>query len=540
MTAGRLRAWGFLGALCLSGARLEAQGPPHLDAGGDIAVGSEAERYLRVLQLAGYSRSQAWSIRPLQGGTLALAADSAHPWAARWPNRPPANVPSWFALRPDARLTYNSSYPSSDGVGPAWTGRGVTAELRAGFVGSWWRLRLQVEPVFFVAQNAAFDVAPNGASGAQAYGDARFPGNIDAPQRFGDRPYHRLDAGNSTLSLTLPWVTIGLSSATQSWGPAREYPLSLSANAGGIPRLFAGTNAPINLWITKVQALVIAGHLTESAYAPVTAGATGRYASAAVLVFSPRGLDGLELGVARFIEGPASAYFPSAQQLRRLGAGGLSHTGALNLPNENQLGSAFFRWSIAPAHLEVYGEYYRDDYSLELRRFLQYPDDYRSMTIGLQRVFERSGERIRSARFEIVNGEIPSSNRGERGSGTVPLPPYVHSDVTGGHTNNGLLLGSPGAYGGAAWRVGLDQFDAGGRSSITLERALRLDWLPTASASDLLSPDVVYGLGGEAMRFIGAREASFGATLQFDLNRNLRPGHDVANLRVTMSIRGLR
>ena len=75
---------------------------------------------------------------------------------------------------------------------------------------------MQFAPVFFVAQNQAFALAPNGETGNAQFGDARFPTIIDAPQRFGARPYARLDPGNSTISLDLSRVLVGVSTAAQS------------------------------------------------------------------------------------------------------------------------------------------------------------------------------------------------------------------------------------------------------------------------------------------------------------------------------------
>lgn len=524
---------------------MRAQGPTQLDAGGAVQVGGEAERYLRVLQLASVLRGQAWSIRPLNPpGQRGFLTDSVHPWASRWRMDTATKTFSARLLRPGAKLTFNSAFPSGDERGPAWTGRGLTGELQAGAAARLWRFRVQLAPILFLAQNTKFALASNGGTGDTQFGDARFPGNIDAPQRFGDKPYGRLDPGNSTIALELPSIDLGVSTAAQTWGPAREYPLVLSGNSGGFAHGFVATRTPLNIGVGHIQLRVLAGRLEQSAYSPVKGDTTSRWASAGVLVFMPRGLDGLELGVARFVQGPTAKLLPSGRQARRLVSGGLSTIGVLNLAEENQLGSAFFRWSAPRASLEVYGEYYREDYSLDLRRLLQYPDDLRSYTLGVQRVFSQSAARLRTFRFELVNGELSSSNRGERGDLatrqlSTPLPPYLHGGVFQGHTNHGLLLGSPAAYGGAGWRTGVDQFDARGRTSLTVERALRMDWSPaTPPAGGIVSPDVLFAVGLEAMRFAGTRDVTASLTAMLNLNRNLQRGNDTPNLRATLSVRG--
>jgi hypothetical protein len=522
---------------------LPAQGPQRLDGGGILEVGGEAERYLRALELAGRAPRNGWTVRPQQPANgRAFPTDSAHPWQGRW-GVADSGTFSLRLLRPGAKLTWNSSYPSSDGRGPAWTGRGGTAELRAGVVARWWRVRMQLAPVAFMSQNSSFAVITGSRRGDAAYRDPRFPGNIDLPQRFGDGRYTRVDPGNSQLALELLGGEVGVSSAAQVWGPGREYPLVLSGNAGGFPHAFAGTRRPWPIGIGTVQGRVMAGRPSQSAWSPMAGDPRTRWSMAAVGSFTPRGVPGLEVGGTRFIHGLYRDGF-SVRELRRLVSGGTyTGSGFQNLSSENQMASLFMRWAFPRAGLEVYGEYFRDDYSLEARRALQYFDDLRTYMIGAQRVLSSSPTRLRVLRAELVNGELPLSNRGERagnfaGAGS-PLPPYPHSGVNQGHTHAGMLLGSPEAYGGAAWRTGVDQFTPSGRVSITAERALRMDWLPgVAQARNQVPRDVVYGVGAEAVRFLGRREVGAALTGMLELNRNLERGTDVPNVRVAVWYRG--
>lgn len=436
-------------------------------------------------------------------------------------------------MRPAAKVVYNSAFPLGYGPGPTWNGRGLTAELSGGFTARYRRLRLQIAPVAFLAQNEPFALAFNGGTGDALFRDARFPGSIDAPQRFGPSTYGRVDPGNSSVSLDLPGTVVGVSTVAQSWGPAREFPIVLSGNSGGFPHAFVATRSPIPLWLFGVHARVIAGTLAQSRYSPVQGDSVGRWATGMAVVLMPRGLRGLEIGVTRFIAGRSAGRFPTAKQLGRIFGGGLSGTGELNLPAEDQVGSAFFRWAFAEAGVEVYGEYAREDYSLELRRLLQYPDDYRAYLFGLQRVVQHSEGYLRVFKFELTNAEPSPSNRGERGL-VQSLPFYIHSGVNQGLSNNGLLLGSPEVFGGAAWRIGMDQFDARGRLSVSLERRLRLDWSAAAR------PAVLWGMRAEVMRFAGAREFTVSVAPMLDLNHNLKPGHDVFNLNLAVAVRGLR
>ena len=521
-----------------------AQSPVGLGPGGRLDVGGEAERYLRALELAGSAPAHHWTIRPLTAGKTGFSVDSAHPWQERWKAaKRGGTLPR--LLRPSVRVIGNSTFPVQWGRGPTWAGRGFTVEAQAGFEWNVGVLHVQVAPTGFITQNSAFTLAANGLTGEDALRDARVPGGIDAPQRFGERSYGRIDAGASMAELRLPFLLVGVSTAARSWGPAVDYPLVLGPSSGGFAHAYVGTRAPVNIGPVSFHGLVLAGSPEQSAWSPATQGVKGRTTAGTVLTVGSRYVPGLEVGFVRFVHQPSDAQMPSPSFVARLFSTGLSRQGSVNLGSENGLASFFARWAFPGAGIEVYGEYYREDYSFDTRWLLQYPDDFGAYMLGLQRVYVASGKTLRAFRIEVVNGEPSTSNRGERGdrfgSMAVSNPIYQHSGVRQGHTNRGLFLGSPEAFGGAAVRMTLDRYTPKGRTSWVLERALRLDWLAsTPTTTEGPHPDVMISLRGEVVRFIGAREFTLSVAPAFDLNRNLQPGHDVFNLNASFSVRGLR
>lgn len=530
--------------ICAPWHTVNAQRPALVDLGGDVQVGGEAERYLRALQLSGLAAPTSWTIRApgsMPDHSRLLSAE--HPWKGQFVTDSGKRLFRWQLLRPGARVFLNSGFPVTPADGPTWAGRGVTGEARGGVTADFGPVHFQFAPLVFLSQNAAFTLADNDQIGERAYADGRYPDLIDAPQRFGAKSYGRFDPGNSTLSVRTRAFTVGVSTAAQSWGPAREFPLALSGHAGGFPHLFVGTGEPLNVWLFKVHARLLTGTLSQSAYSAIDTGNTHRWASAGVVSISPRGASGLEVGLIRFVQGISTHDIPTMAQARRVVQGVAIGNGDQN-QTENQLASVFFRWGFPGAGFEVYGEYLRDDYSLDRRRFLQYPDDLRSYLFGFQRLLQSGNKQIRALRFELLNGEVSASNRGERGDIETkelkqPYPPYLHGTTRQGHTQNGLFLGSAEAYGGAAWRLGLDQFNASGRRSITIERTMRLDWLlSTRYESQNKRPDILWSLGAETVQFRGKRE--FGVSLQttYELNRNLVQGSDGFNLRTVFSARG--
>lgn len=521
-------------AVALSSLPAQGQSPVGVGLGGGVDVGGEAERYLRVLELAGMASAHHWSLRPLAAGKNGFALDSAHPWRARWnSNRDRGHLPR--ILRPSARVIANSAFPVQWGSGPTWAGRGFTFESQVGVEWNFGALNIQLAPVGFIAQNSGFALAANGGAGDAAYRDARVPGSIDTPQRFGAASYGRIDAGTSTVELRFPVFLFGVSTAPRSWGPAVDFPLVLGANSGGFAHAYAATRAPVNIGPLNLHAMVLAGSLQQSTWSPVTSGIKGRTSAGTVFTVGSRHVPGLEVGFSRFVHHPSDALLPAMEFVTRLFSTGLSRTGGTNLAAEDQLASFFARWAFPQGGIEVYGEYYREDYSLDLRRFLQYPDDLGAYMLGVQRVYAVSPTTLRAVRFEVVNGEPSSSSRGERGnrfgSMLVTNPIYQHSGVIQGHTNRGLILGSPEAFGGAAVRMTLDRYTTKGRSSWVFERALRLEGE---------HPDVIFSLRREVMRFVGTREITLSIAPAFDMNRNLEPGRHVFNLNASFAVRGLR
>ena len=539
-TDARLRVTAAMMMLCLSAAprTTRAQVPTRLDLGGRIQVGGEAERYLRAVQLSGPMPASPWTLQPFSPDVEHSAIPAGpHPWSARFTHAD--SLPHVRLLRPAVTLIGNSAFPFQESVGPIWAGRGTTIAAQGGFAAKWGRLHVQLAPIAFFAQNLDFALAPNGLTGNARFADARLPRNIDYPQRFGSASYSRLDPGQSSVMLTLPGVSFGASSEPQRWGAAHEFPLVLGPGAGGFPHAFIGTNSPLDLWLFRLQARYIAGPLHQSSYSQALVGNEYRIASAVALAASPRGLEGLELGVERFFESTSAA--TRRQLLRPLRFGnffGSPDDPNSNISNENQIASAFFRWALPPGGVELYGEWYFEDYPGGRRKFLLKPDDLSTFELGLQRVLVATPLHRQLVRFEIVNGELSHQERGDRG-GRYPLPPYYHGQVLQGHTEHGLLLGSPEAYGGAGWRLAVDDYKPSGRMTIGLERFLRFDAVggQTASAAEV-HPDVLYGVRAELLRFAGTRDYTITVVPALDLNRNLEPGSDVFNLHVALTVHG--
>lgn len=495
-----------------------------------LTAGGEEERYLRLMQLAGAAKPYPWSLRglsPSEVGRLE-ASDSAHPWSAHVAfGVGRTGAVRMHPLPVSLQTWYNSAFPYGGNDGAVWVGRGATVAAGAGMAvyGRHWSATLA--PVVFWAENRAFDLASTGVEGVGAFRDPDSPGTIDLPQRFGGGSYARLDPGQSTLRLDLPWLSLGVSTANQYWGPAQHHPLLLGNNAAGFPHLFLGTAAPVNVGFGHVHARMSWGTLDQSAYSPMIGPGERRFTAGAVAVLIPRGLSGLELGAARFFHTAwpedgltLSDFLKPYEGLLKSGvAGGVDNP-------DNQLASVFFRWAAPTAGFEVYGEYAREDHSWDLRDFVLEPDHNSGYVLGFQRLWSASASRWVALRGEILNTRVSHLAR------VRPQAPfYVHTYRLQGHTQRGQLLGSPAGYGGAAGVVGVDVLDASGRWSLAWQRQRRR---PAPPLGEPRPADVLQALTLERLHLRNPLrwKASFGSVV--DLNRDY--AGDVFNLNAELSV----
>jgi hypothetical protein len=359
-------------------------------------------------------------------------------------------------------------------------------------------------------------------------------------QAFGPSSYGRLDAGESFIRVEAFGASVGLSTARMTWGPAREYPLVMSTNAGGFTHAFIGTSEPANVWIGTVQARLIGGRIEQSVFSPVDTGRLHRFTSGFVASFSPRGLKGLEIGGTRVMQVRWPEGGPSLAQLLRPFEGVFSNPdeGALNNQNgENQFASAFVRVAPPGSGFEAYAEFSREDFTGNLRALIAKPDDLAQFTLGVARSRVHANGAMSVLRAELVNGELSAAERGQRGFVT-PIPPYTHGLTRQGLTSHGQILGSPVAYGGSGGTLSWERFTTRGRSAIQLERQLRLDWLRGVGGRGTRNAETMYGIRMERTRFIGARDWTVVVAPSRILNRNLVVGNDLWNVEVGARWRG--
>jgi len=522
-----------------------AQSPAPREAPHHIVVGSTDEDYLRYLQVTGLADLYPWSIREFSQPELArlAVAKGSHPWSGKGDFVDAPSRRSFTILPVNAVFRFNSAFPYGSNDGAVWAGRGLTSALDLGFAFRAGPLSGTFNPIVFSAQNRAFALQANGST--NPFADPLFPAAVDRPQRFGTGAYSRVDPGESTVRLDL----FGLAAM-------ENYPYVLGGNAPGFPHAFIGTSTPAPIWIGRIHARVIWGELEQSAYSPVRGTSyysstletgTKRFATGLAAVFQPRGIDGLELGGARFFhalwpkEGIPRSYFSKA-------FGAVFKIGQITPPespagpdagvDDNQLASFFARWVFPKSGVEVYGEYGREDHNYDRRDLAQEPDHSRTYGLGIRKVVSVDSAHLTAFRAEMINYEEPTLAR-NRGEGGI----YIHGTLRQGHTNRGQLLGSDAGVGsGGGSVIAWDRYNRHGGISISWTRTIReqAGTFFTNGVTGTHTNDVQHALTFSRARHVGKGELTTGVTMVHELNRDLQADAWNMNLLVGFRLGHLR
>ena len=451
-----------------------------------IQIGSDEENYLRYLQTLGLIGVQQWSLRPFTSAELRALSPGTegHPWdrtswlSARRTRREPLE----FGFLPaEASFWHNSAFPYGMNDGPVWVARGLTGSLAFGAVGRVGPIELTIAPRAFWTQNQAFPLRPIANPSVSPFADPVYFGSVDRPQRFGDSPIGRIDPGESGVSVTALGITTGLSTANGWWGPMGEFPYIISNNAPGFPHIFLGTARPTEVGIGRMHARVLYASIAQSAFSPVVSGTGRRFAGGMMLVYEPRWLPGLELGMGRFyhVEWPEAGitteYFTHLfESLLKddITSVFVPQPDAAHTSLDNQLASLFARWVLPRSGFEFYGEFGREDHNTDVRDMLMEPDHSSSFGLGARKVWLLDqSRRMRGVRLEIMNYGASSLGRHRSQSGI-----YTNGGARQGHTSRGQLLGAAVAVGsGTAATIMTETFDARSISRYGLSRLVVFD-----------------------------------------------------------------
>lgn len=325
---------------------------------------------------------------------IATLLDSA---AARYSTlRAPSRQLPWHTSRttavtllsPELTLGVNSSLPYGFNDGPLWQGRGVNLQAIGGLAFTRGRLRLMLAPQYVYSENSDFQTIPypQGPGKDRSVWANPFypaPGGIDLPLRFGNEPVRSLHWGQSSATLRLPVVEVGLSTENVWWGPGLQNALLWGSQGAGVPAAFVRTKAPVATRFGTWDAWWTVGTLRESSFFDRNPDNDRRSMGAFAVSWRPPRTTGVEVGLSRFViladNAPFTALFAPLGSVGRPNG-----PDSLDAGSRDQITSLWTRWAPPGVGFEAWAEWARFEEPASLRDLLESPGHSQGYTVGLQ------------------------------------------------------------------------------------------------------------------------------------------------------------
>jgi hypothetical protein len=358
---------------------------------------------------------------------------------------------------------YNTHHPYGWNDGAMIPAKGYQGLLSFGAFAKKGIFSFQLQPELVFAQNSSFSTFPSQQNDSiwKSYYNTVL-NVIDAPDRFGSHTYLKLFPGQSSVRINYHKLSLGISTENLWWGPGVRNSLLMSNNAPGFPHVTFNSSQPLTSSIGSFEWQLISGKLKGSGILPdttrtfngkqlyVSKGEGDRYLNGMIVSWQPKWTKGLFLGFSRvfyqnYSEVPSTfnGYFPVVGKLFK------KRLSTEDEKKRDQLLSLFFRFLFLKEKAEIYGEFGRNDHSLDIRDAIDEPEHSRAYILGFSKTFE--GRKKDMQLFgEITDLQIPS---------TILLRPqeswYTHYQVRYGYTNYGQVIGSGIGPGGSSQTIGL-------------------------------------------------------------------------------------
>lgn len=454
------------------------------------ALKSTEEEYYDFLSIQGLAERPTLNYRTLSDSEWKLtgeAAEGNHVWAENnlgtrftlWQAAHPSD--NWFTRGIDQGITmkvygpewfnsFNTAAPYGQNDGALWQGRGYNTSLTGGIRFEAYGFEATFKPQLSFSQNMAFDIMPSNYDSEYGYfwGYSKNVG-VDAPQRFGDKPFFTFDWGDTEIRWS--WHTFTLGFGTQSiWlGPAYLNPILHSNNAASYPKFDIGLRkTPVTIpglgwYIGDIEGRIWTGYLSESDYFDNDDSNNHNMIHGLALAYSPSFLPGLTLSANRVClvkwDWANLKYIWPVAENTHIGEKGAG---------EDQKMSLAADWIIKSVGIHLYSEIGIDDFFQGgfLAGFIRYPFDSMTITAGIEKsvIFNEkySGKII----FEYTNAELPRNKIGSHQSYAFNM----HHQIRQGYTNNGQFIGTHLGNGGNAQILQFILYYPKGNTAFTIMR----------------------------------------------------------------------
>ena len=448
------------------------------------ALKSTEEEYYDFLSIQGLAERPTLNYRTLSDSEWKLtgeAADGNHVWADNnlgnrfilWQAANPAD--NWFVRGIDQSITmkvygpewfnsFNAAAPYGQNDGALWQGRGYNTSLTGGIRFEAYGFEATFKPQLSFSQNMAFDIMPSAYDSEYGYfwGYSKNVG-VDAPQRFGNKPFFTYDWGDTEIRWSWHTFTVGFGTQSIWLGPAYLNPLLHSNNAATYPKLDIGLRKQrivipkLDWYLGDIEFRLWTGYLSESEYFDNDSSNDHNMIHGLSFAYSPSFLPGLTVGVNRICL--VKWDWENLKYIIPMDAN----------TKEDQKMSIYATWIFQQIGLEIYGEIGIDDFIPHSfpTGYIRYPLHTLTYTVGLQKtIFIKPESNIHGIiHFEWNNTEMSQDFQLQ-----WPYNFGFHHQITQGYTNQGQWLGSGIGYGGNCQYLDFSVYYPKGYTKIAIAR----------------------------------------------------------------------
>jgi hypothetical protein len=431
------------------------------------------EEYYDFLSLQGLAERPALNYRTFSDSVWALekGADgniAPHPWQGQSFSafRPLFNGVKMRIYGPELFMSGNTAAPYGQNDGALWQGRGFNASFTGGVRFEGYGVEATFKPQLAFSQNAAFDMMPPSEEMVDTTVDKAvyryFWGTVDAPQRFGDKPFFVYDWGDSEIRYTWKTFTVGFGTQAIWLGPAQINPILHSNNAPTYPKIDIGLRRQsvtipwLNWNVGDVEARLWVGKLTESAYFDDDSTNDHTMFHGLSFAYTPPFLYNLTLLANRVCLVPWAwenfkYILPSD-----------------NNTIEDQKASFGASWVFPQVGFEVYGELGIDDYVTNgIFGWIRHPFHSTVYTAGLKKQIKLSSGKQRYGELIFESNWMEMTQDFQL---QWNYDFYFHGLIRQGYTNKGEWLGNGNSHGGNSQYIRFNVYYLKGKSGLFISR----------------------------------------------------------------------
>ena len=354
-----------------------------------------------------------------------------------------------FCISPiQALVRYNSDRPFGYNDGSMIPSRGIQLFNTFGVAVNSKFLKFEFNPELILANNREFQGFSSNYDDYTYLQYNYFMNRIDNPVRFGTTKYKRIYSGQSSLYIDYKKYRFGVSTENLWWGPSQKNSIILSNNAPGFLHATIKNHTPINFF-GKVEFQVLSGLLSKSNYSN-----TGnqvrprrrlfefdRYINGLTINYQPKLIPGLYIGGSRifirYVSELSKSFFYGWMPVL---SGVFSNNEYLNASasvKSDQVVSLFLLQKFNHENAEVYFEFGKNDYALNLRDFVMEPEHASAVSLGLSKKvnLNNNGQLRFLVEYTSLASPMTSLIRQQEGW-------YLHYQIREGYTNLGEVLGA--------------------------------------------------------------------------------------------------